>query len=269
MKTMTIITLSRLCNIGYISLFIGVSAILLGCKNDPKTNDSEGFESEIVVHPISHSTMILEYENIVVYVDPVGELETYDEFKPANVIVITDVHGDHLNNTTLKGLVNSSIKIIGPVAVLERLPDELRKRASVVTNFQSIDLKFKGSSINIEGIPAYNLREEAKDFHKKGRGNGYILTMGDERVYISGDTEDTPEMRALENIDVAFICMNLPWTMSVESAASAVLEFKPKIVYPYHYRSTNGLSDIEKFKSIVNKTNSKIDVRLLNWYPNR
>ena len=118
-------------------------------------------------------------------------------------------------------------------------------------------------------IPAYNLRDEAKDFHSTGRGNGYVITMGDERIYISGDTEDIPEMRALTNIDMAFVCMNLPWTMSVESAASAVLDFKPKVVIPDHYRSTNGLSDVGKFKALVIENNPNIDVRLLNWYPNR
>ena len=112
----------------------------------------------------------------------------------------------------------------------------------------------------------YNLREEALKFHQKGRGNGYVLTLGEERVYISGDTEDIPEMRQLKNIDKAFVCMNLPYTMTVESAASAVLDFKPKQVYPYHYRGTEGLSDVNKFKSIVNTGNAEIDVVQLNWY---
>jgi L-ascorbate metabolism protein UlaG (beta-lactamase superfamily) len=124
-------------------------------------------------------------------------------------------------------------------------------------------------SFNIEAIPMYNLREEALKFHPKGRGNGYVFTFGDDRVYFSGDTEDISEMRALKNIDKAFICMNLPYTMTVESAANAVLEFKPKQVYPYHYRGTDGLSDVEKFKSIVSTANSKIEVIQLDWYPSR
>jgi len=112
----------------------------------------------------------------------------------------------------------------------------------------------------------YNLREEALKFHEKGRGNGYILTLEDQRIYISGDTEDIPEMRTLKNIDKALVCMNLPYTMSVESAASAVLDFKPITVYPYHYRGTNGLSDVAKFKTIVNKNDANIKVKLLEWY---
>lgn len=121
-------------------------------------------------------------------------------------------------------------------------------------------------NIIIEAIPMYNLREEALKFHEKGRGNGYVITLGKERIYISGDTEDIPEMRALQNIDKAFVCMNLPWTMTVESAADAILEFKPKTIYPYHYRGSNGMSDVEKFKSLVNTENKDINVTLLNWY---
>ena len=115
----------------------------------------------------------------------------------------------------------------------------------------------------------YNLREEALKFHTKGRGNGYVLTINEERIYFSGDTEDIPEMRNLKNIDKAFVCMNLPYTMTVESAADAVLAFKPKQVYPYHYRGTQGLSDVAKFKKIVNEKDTSIEVVQWNWYPNR
>ena len=105
----------------------------------------------------------------------------------------------------------------------------------------------------------YNLPENPPSKkHPKGRGNGYILTIDDAQIYISGDTEDIPEMRMLQNIDVAFICMNLPYTMTIEQAASAVLEFKPKIVYPYHYRGSNGFSDVNEFKNLVNSKNIQI-----------
>ncbi len=106
----------------------------------------------------------------------------------------------------------------------------------------------------------YNLTEDRLKFHSKGRGNGYVLTLGGKRIYISGDTEDVPEMRALKDIDVAFVCMNLPYTMSPEQAASAVKEFKPKAVYPYHYRG----SDVQKFKELVGPAS---EVRIREWYP--
>jgi L-ascorbate metabolism protein UlaG (beta-lactamase superfamily) len=113
----------------------------------------------------------------------------------------------------------------------------------------------------------YNLPEDAESRHTKGRGNGYILTIGGKKFYFSGDTEDIPEMRSLKNIDVAFVCMNMPFTMEVSQAADAVLAFKPGIVYPYHYRGQGGLADVAAFKELMNKGNAKIDVRLRNWYP--
>jgi L-ascorbate metabolism protein UlaG (beta-lactamase superfamily) len=124
------------------------------------------------------------------------------------------------------------------------------------------------SGISIKAIPMYNLPESPDAKHTKGRGNGYVVTFGNKNVYLSGDTQGIPEMRSLKNIDVAFVCMNLPYTMDIDEAASAVLDFKPKVVYPYHYRGQNGLADVEAFRKKVNDSNSKIDVRLRNWYPN-
>jgi L-ascorbate metabolism protein UlaG (beta-lactamase superfamily) len=109
----------------------------------------------------------------------------------------------------------------------------------------------------------YNLPEAPDAFHTKGRGNGYVLTIGGKNIYISGDTEDIPEMRSLTNIDIAFVCMNLPYTMDPTQAAQGVLAFKPKIVYPYHYRG----QDVNTFKTLVNEGNKNIEVRLREWYP--
>jgi L-ascorbate metabolism protein UlaG (beta-lactamase superfamily) len=149
---------------------------------------------------------------------------------------------------------------------MEKLPDHLKNSAAVMTNFQSVTLFDGNTTLNIEAIPMYNLREEASQYHPKGRGNGYVITLGTERIYISGDTEDIPEMRNLKNIDIAFVCMNLPYTMTVERAADAVLDFKPKTVFPYHYRGTDGLSDVSLFKTLVNSKNKDIEVVQLDWY---
>ena len=111
----------------------------------------------------------------------------------------------------------------------------------------------------------YNLPETEDSRHPKSRGNGYVLNLGGKRLYISGDTEDIPEMRTLQDIDIAFVCMNLPYTMTVEQAASAVLEFKPNIVYPFHYRGKGGLADVEKFQQLVSE-DQEIEVRLRDWY---
>jgi L-ascorbate metabolism protein UlaG (beta-lactamase superfamily) len=113
----------------------------------------------------------------------------------------------------------------------------------------------------------YNLPESPTAMHTKGRGNGYVLGIGGKLIYLSGDTQGIPEMRSLKNIDIAFICMNLPYTMDIKEAADAVLEFKPKIVYPYHYRGKDGLSDINAFKALVEAGNKNIEVRLRTWYP--
>ena len=113
----------------------------------------------------------------------------------------------------------------------------------------------------------YNLPESPTAMHTKGRGNGYVLNIGGKNIYLSGDTQGIPEMRSLKDIDVAFVCMNLPYTMDVKEAADAVLAFKPKIVYPYHYRGRGGLSDVNAFKSLVDAGNKGIEVRLRDWYP--
>ena len=166
---------------------------------------------------------------------------------------------------TLNALDLSSTKIIAPKAVAEKIATINAKEIIVMNNSDTKSF----TNFTIEAIPMYNLRKEALKFHSKGRGNGYVLTIADERIYFSGDTEDIPEMRSLKNIDKAFVCMNLPYTMTVESAADGVLAFQPKKVYPYHYRGTNGLSDVKKFKQIINDKNSSIDVIQWNWYPNR
>jgi L-ascorbate metabolism protein UlaG (beta-lactamase superfamily) len=114
----------------------------------------------------------------------------------------------------------------------------------------------------------YNIPESDKTFHTKGRGNGYVITADGKGVYIAGDTSATPEMKALQNIDVAFIPMNLPYTMNVEEAADATVAFKPKVVHPYHYRGQDGFSDINKYKELVNAKDPSINVELLNFYPN-
>ena len=182
--------------------------------------------------------------------------------KTADFVLITDIHGDYLNKKTLEGLDLSNTTLIAPKVVVDKLPKDIAKTLIILNNGDD----FKVDTIKIEAIPMYNIREEALKFHTKGRGNGYVLNIDDERIYISGDTEDIPEMRQLKDIDVAFICMNLPYTMTEKSAASAVLDFKPKKVYPYHYRGIKGFSDVNAFKNEVNSKNSDIKVMLLNWY---
>ena len=242
------------------------------CKSDVKEKeDIKETSRKIPKHvleiiPISHGTLLLEYAKTTIYIDPVGGITAFEGQQSPDIILITDIHGDHLNIETLEAIHKPHTKIIAPKAVVDLLPEALKTKISIVSNFQSITLTVNHTKIGVEAIPMYNLREEALQYHPKDRGNGYVLTIADKRIYISGDTEDIPEMRALKNIDIAFICMNLPWTMPVENAADAVLEFKPKKVYPYHYRGTEGLSDINLFKTLVNNENSNIEVIQLDWY---
>ncbi|WP_040249334.1 MBL fold metallo-hydrolase [Psychroserpens mesophilus] len=238
----------------------------LSSERKSDANDTDLSDGNVIVKPISHGTLVLEYGNVIIYVDPVGGAEAFKGQKPPTYILVTDIHGDHLDIKTLEAVSTESTKIIAPHAVADQLPSALNNQTIALSNAETKAYALADIELIIEAIPMYNLREEALQFHPKKRGNGYVLTLGEERVYISGDTEDIPEMRRLKDIDIAFVCMNLPYTMPVKAAADAVLDFKPKKVYPYHYRGTDGLSDVELFKSIVNKENELIEVILVDWY---
>ncbi|MFY0625258.1 MAG: MBL fold metallo-hydrolase [Reichenbachiella sp.] len=217
---------------------------------------------EIKIQPILHATMAIHFDGKIIYTDPYGGVEAFKNIAKPDLILITDIHGDHMNVETLKSLDLGNTPIIAPKAVAD----------IVAKDFPGVSILANGAStqmlgIKIEAVPMYNLPDDENSRHPKGRGNGYVLTLGTKRIYICGDTEDIPEMRELENIDIAFVCMNQPYTMTIESAASAVLEFQPKIVYPFHYRGKGGFSDVNLFKSLVNNQNSNIDVRLVEWYP--
>nr|WP_078014182.1 MBL fold metallo-hydrolase [Hymenobacter sp. CRA2] len=219
-------------------------------------------QGPLTVQPITHGSVVFTWNGKTIYVDPYGGAEGYAGLAAPDVVLITDIHGDHLDPKTLAGLSLSKALLVVPPAVAEKLPAEYKAQRRVLRNGQRLDTL----GMTVAAVPMYNLPEAPDAMHTKGRGNGYVLTLGGKNVYLSGDTEDIPEMRALKNIDVAFVCMNLPYTMDVQQAAQGVLAFKPAIVYPYHYRGQNGLSDVESFKKTVNAANKKIDVRLRNWY---
>jgi L-ascorbate metabolism protein UlaG (beta-lactamase superfamily) len=214
-------------------------------------------DGDLIIHPINHATFLMAWNAKTIYVDPVGGGKRFEGLPRPDLILVTDIHGDHMSAETLSSVASEKTVIVAPSAVVATLPEKLRQQTTVLANGESKSIL----DIKIEGVPMYNLTEDRLKFHSKGRGNGYVVTLGGQRVYISGDTEDIPEMRSLKNIDVAFICMNLPYTMTVEQAAGAVREFKPKVVYPYHYRG----SDLEKFKKLVGEEPG-IEVRLRDWY---
>jgi L-ascorbate metabolism protein UlaG (beta-lactamase superfamily) len=256
-------------------LFTLISLVmaLMACKEGPKKDaitdisaESEDVSepvAELRIIPIEHATAVLEWGDTTIYVDPVGGAAAFEGQKPPDLILITDIHGDHFNMETLEELDTEKAKIMVPQEVADKMPDTFAPQIDVLNNGDSKERY----GIRVEAVPMYNLREEAKQFHPRGRGNGYVLEMGDERVYFSGDTEDIPEMRSLQNIDKAFICMNLPYTMTVESAAEAVLAFQPAQIYPYHYRGNPDVSDVSEFASLIKAGNSDIEVVQLDWYP--
>jgi len=218
-------------------------------------------QGPLTIHPVEHATFVMQWNGKTIAVDPIGGEAPYKVYGEVDLILITHIHGDHLSVETVQGLAGSSTVIVAPASVTEKFPEADQSRISVVANGESVNW---GESV-IQAIPMYNLTPDRQAFHPKGRGNGYVVTLGGTRIYIAGDTEDIPEMRALQDIDAAFVCMNLPYTMDVTAAADAVLEFKPKVVFPYHYRGKGGMSDLDEFRSLVAK-DPKIEVRVLDWY---
>ena len=251
----------RWSQIGLIFM-IGVAVFLLGGRPQAAEKLLSGdriptAQGDLIIHPINHATFAMQWNGKLIYVDPIGGAQRYEALPRPDLIVLTDIHGDHLDVPTLSAITRESVPVMAPTAVTEKLPEAIRKQTTVLTNGQTQTVL----GIKIEAIPMYNLTADRLKFHSKGRGNGYVFTLGGKRVYVSGDTEDIPEMRALKQIDVAFVCMNLPYTMTATQAANAVREFKPAIVYPYHYRGTN----LEEFKKAVGEGNGT-EVRLRDWY---
>lgn len=203
--------------------------------------------------PIKHATFVLQSERTTIYIDPVGEVADFSGFPVPDLILITHIHKDHLAPDLVAALKQGKTKVMAPPSVVEQLGYGI-----AISNGETTEIL----GIGIEAIPAYNTTTERLKFHPKGRDNGYVLSKKGVRLYISSDTEDIPEMRSLKDIDIAFVCMNLPFTMTVEQAASAVNEFKPGIVIPYHYRGKPDMSDVDAFEGLV--TDSKVSK--LKWY---
>jgi L-ascorbate metabolism protein UlaG (beta-lactamase superfamily) len=187
----------------------------------------------LVVTFIGHGTLMLQHAGRTYHVDPVGGFADYAKLPKADLVLITHHHGDHLDTAALEQVVSANTIVIQTKLCAEKYP-----KGKVMANGEVR----KEAGITIEAVPAYNLvhkRPDGTPFHPKGEGNGYVLTFGDTRVYVAGDTENTPEMKALKNINVAFLPMNLPYTMTPEMVADAAKGFRPAILYPYHYGKTD------------------------------
>jgi len=208
---------------------------------------------DITIQPQNHATLQLTWSGHVINVDPVAQADFTGLAQP-DIILITDIHGDHLDPNTIAKVKKATTKIVAPAAAAAKLENPI-----VIANGETKTV----DGISITAVPMYNLTRgpaAGQLFHDKGRGNGYVITLGGKRIYIAGDTEGVPEMRALKAIDVAFIPMNLPYTMTAEEAADAVKAFAPKIVYPYHYRG----QDVNVFAAGLKGTPT--EVRIRDWY---
>lgn len=206
---------------------------------------------ELVITFIGHGSLMFEYNSKIIHADPYGKLANYSSMPKADLILVTHHHGDHFDIETISKISNKNTKVVLTETCSEKYNDGI-----ILKNGESKII----DGINIDAVPAYNIvnkRNNGSPFHPKGEGNGYVLTFGDKQVYIAGDTENIPEMKLLNGIDIAFVPMNLPYTMTPEMTANAVEMINPKIFYPYHF----GESDTDKLVTLL-KGISDIEIRI-------
>ena len=193
---------------------------------------------------LGHGTLRFSLGATEVYIDPVSRYGNFAAMPKADLVLVTHQHGDHLDPAAIEALRKRVTVVVVTKACLEKLPG-----ATVLENGQS----GAWAGVRVEAAPAYNLEHKRPDgtpFHPKGEGNGYVLTLGGKRIYVAGDTENIPEMASLTGIDIAFLPMNLPYTMTPEMVADAARAFRPKILYPYHYGDTDPQKLVELLKDL-------------------
>ncbi len=203
-------------------------------------------QGDLKITFIGHGTVMFTFEGKIIHVDPVGRYADYSQLPKADFILITHEHGDHLDTKVIKIISSEKTDLV----LTEKCVEKAKIEDGII--MKNGDIKTV-QNLKIEAIPAYNIkhmRSPGNPYHPKGVGNGYIITFGDKRVYVAGDTENTPEMKALKNIDIAFLPMNLPYTMTPEMVADAAKAFMPKILYPYHYGNTDTSKIVELLKDV-------------------
>ncbi len=227
-----------------------ILALALVCGLISTGSAAEGFEVDVIptssgdlkITFIGHGTLMFTFNGKTIHVDPVAQEADYTKMPQADLILVTHQHGDHLDQEAIGIIRKEKTSIILTEACAEAV------QGGIV--MKNGDVKSIGG-LKIEAVPAYNLvhkRDNGQPYHPRGEGNGYVITFGDKRVYVAGDTENTPEMKALKGIDIAFLPMNVPYTMTPEMVADAAKAFRPKILYPYHYGSTDTARIVELLK---------------------
>ncbi len=230
--------------------FLFVLAVYAG-EYEKDTIQTSGGDLEITF--LGHGTLMFTFNDKIIHIDPYTRVADYSKLPAADLILITHEHRDHFDQSALKVIRTTETLIVATENCVDQLGECI-----VMKNGDTKTV----AGLKIEAVPAYNIkhkRDNGKPFHPKGVGNGYIVTFEDKRVYIAADTENTPEMKALKEIDIAFLPMNLPYTMTPEMVAVAAKAFQPKILYPYHYGNTDPAKLVELLKD-----QKQIDVRIRN-----
>lgn len=212
-------------------------------------------EGDLAITFIGHGTLMMEFNGKVIHIDPVSNYADYSALAKADLILVTHDHGDHLDLNAIDKIKKANTRVVVSKSCAVKY-----NQGMIMQNGESNTLE----GIKVVAVPAYNIkntRGDGQPFHPKGAGNGYILHFGDKKVYVAGDTENIPEMAELKNIDIAFLPMNLPYTMTPEMVAGAVNLFHPKVLYPYHF----GNSDTNKLLDLLkNQSQTEIRIRKLN-----
>ncbi len=238
--------------LGLIVLPIAKAGEQGGQQRKPPEQDVVKTETgDLKITFIGHGTLMFDYQGKVVHVDPVGREGDYSKLPKADVVLITHEHGDHLDPKALAVIRKDQTKILLTKACVEKVPD-----GTVMKNGDPLTV----CGFKVEAVPAYNIvhkRPDGQPYHPKGLGNGYIVNFDKTRVYIAGDTENIPAMSQLQKIDIAFLPMNLPYTMTPEMAAEAAKAFEPKVLYPYHYGQTDPNELV-----VLMKDSQKTEVRI-------
>jgi len=234
-----------------IPVFVGLMAFDAAAQGNFQTDILKTSQGDLEITFIGHGSLMFTFNGKVIHVDPFSKLAEYSKFPKADMLLITHEHRDHLD---LKAM--EAVRTDKTVLLLTKTCAAKLKGGIIMENGDTETV----GGLKIEAVPANNLvhmRSEGIPFHPKGIGNGYVITFGDKRVYVAGDTENIPEMKKLERIDCAFLPMNLPYTMNPEMVADAAKAFKPKILYPYHYGDTD-TSNLEQLMKNIQDVEIRI-----------
>lgn len=242
-------------NVCFVSLVLAISFLVGAGGGDFKSDVVKTSQGDLTITCLGHASLMFQFQEKVIYVDPFSRVADYSKLPKADLILVSHEHGDHLDAAAIDAVKKEDTKIILPQKAAQKLGYGMVMVNGDVRTVLGLE---------IEAVPAYNMvhkRDNGQPFHPKGEGNGYIITFGDKRVYVAGDTENTPEMKKLKNIAIAFLPINLPYTMDEKMVKDAVTAFKPAILYPYHFHfGQSRLAELE----VLMKDVTGIELRLPN-----